>query len=124
MWQPLGYVRSPPSNVPVSNSPGSMPLGSRAGTTAARATSTRTLDEAGLRRLDRVGGAGAGALAALARGFAACREAAAVDMADAILEILGEIAAVVGVDQRRPVRHGGGRNGVAAAQLGTVEVQL
>ena len=51
-------------------------------------------------------------------------EARIVRHGQAVVEVLGEVAAVVGVDQRGLVRHRVGRNGVAPAQLGRVDAEL
>ena len=44
MWQPFGNVRWPPSKVPFSISPGSMPFGIFAGANASRATCVMSID--------------------------------------------------------------------------------
>ena len=45
-------------------------------------------------------------------------------LSEAILQVLAEIAAVIGVGERGLERHGVGRNGVAPAQLGRIDRQL
>ncbi len=82
------------------------------------------LDQAGIRGLDRARDAEPAQKPALFRFGAPLREARIVGELHAVLEILAEVAAVVGVDQRGLVGHGGGRDHVAAPQLGAIDTQF
>ncbi len=82
------------------------------------------LDQARIRGLDRARHAEPAQLAAAARLGAAGGEAGIVGEDQAILEVLAEVAAVVGVDQRRLVGHRLGRDHVAPAQLGAIDLEL
>ncbi len=82
------------------------------------------LDQAGVRGLDGVGDADAAQLAAPSGLPPPRLEAAVVGKREAIVEVLSEIAAVVGVDQRGLVRHRLGGNGVAAAKFRAVDAEL
>ena len=76
------------------------------------------LDQPGIGGLDGARYAEPAQLAAPARLGAAGGKAGIVRLDQAILQVLAEVAAVIGVDQRRLVGHRGGRDHVAAAQLG------
>ena len=66
----------------------------------------RVLDQAGIGGLDGGGHADAAQLPRFSELAAARRKAGIIGEREAVLEILAEIAAVIGVDQRGAVRHG------------------
>src|SRR5215467_3756412 len=82
------------------------------------------LDETRIGGLDGRGDTKTAQLAARFRFATARSEACVVPELQAVLKILSEIAAVVGVYQRRLVRRGTGRDHVAPAQLGWVDAEL
>src|SRR5260370_7493635 len=75
------------------------------------------LDQARVGCLDGRRDADAAQLATLLRFTAARRKPCIVRELEAIFEVLAEVPAVIGVDQRRAVRHGARRDHVAAAKL-------
>ena len=82
------------------------------------------LDQPGIGGLDGARYAEPAQLAAPARLDAAGGKAGIVRLDQAILQVLAEIAAVIGVDQRRLVGHRGGRDHVAPAQFRGIDPEL
>ncbi len=84
----------------------------------------RMLDQPGIGGLDGARQAEPAQLAAPARLGAAGGKAGIVRLDQAVLQVLAEVAAVIGVDQRRLIGHGLGRDHVAPAQFGAVDPEL
>ena len=82
------------------------------------------LDQPGIGGLDGARHAEPAQLAAPARLGAAGGKAGIVRLDQAVLQVLAEVAAVIGVDQRRLVGHRSGRDHVAPAQLRAIDAEL